>query len=118
METYSCGELSGQVQMSSPAQYRKEFVDRVRIARVSAGFSQGQIASLLGIDANTYAKYEQAEGQASMLPNHLVEVFCIATKISEKWLMTARGAGPQVANPMKRSRVTPRSSRSGKARSS
>jgi transcriptional regulator with XRE-family HTH domain len=102
--------------MVNSKEYRRDFVSRTRIARVTAGFSQAQIASLLGVDANSYSKYEAVEGQQSMLPNHLVEVFCIACKVSEHWLFTGKGSGPAVAPPTRAPRVA--LSRSGKARSS
>jgi transcriptional regulator with XRE-family HTH domain len=70
--------------------YRRNFVARTRLAREEAGYSQAMIANLLDVDPNTYSKYEAVQGQASMLPNHLIEVFCMVTGVTERWLLTGK----------------------------
>ena len=42
-----------------PRDYREQFADRVSTARRHGGFTQQEIADLLGVKISTFAKYEK-----------------------------------------------------------
>ena len=45
--------------MKMPRDYREQFADRVSTARRHGGFTQQEIADLLGVQIGTFAKYEK-----------------------------------------------------------
>lgn len=49
-----------------------------------------EMALLLGVTRETYAKYE-GRG-ASLMPHNLIVPFCLACRVSVEWLLT--GIGP------------------------
>jgi transcriptional regulator with XRE-family HTH domain len=72
--------------------FRSEFSGRVKLARESAGYTQEEMASLLGISQTTFSKYEGA--RASVMPTELQGKFALICRISLHWLITGRGDGP------------------------
>jgi len=96
--------------MVSPApatEFKNAFAKRTKQARIAAGYSQEDMATLLGMDQPKYSKYEKR----SLLPHRYVEPFCLAARIEERWLFTGKGRGPAVI-PADSARAT-RKSRSG-----
>lgn len=81
-----------------------QFAYRIRMARVAAGYSQEEIAALLGIKPNTYNRYEGGRGDKlpSIMPPWLIPTFCTACHITEEWLFRGKGRGPSVGRPMRR----------------
>ena len=65
--------------------YEKGFVHRVRIARESAGYSREEMAKILGVKVDTYARYEAR----TMMPHHLLPIFVEKTEISFSYLFGA-----------------------------
>jgi transcriptional regulator with XRE-family HTH domain len=84
--------------MNNPREFREEFSARVKLARESAGYTQEEIASLLGMSQPTYNKYEGS--RASIMPTHLQAKFALICRVSLDWLLTGKGEGP--FRPMKR----------------
>ena len=74
----------------TPKEYRAAFAARVRHARIVARYPLDEMALLLGITKDTYAKYE-GRG-ASLMPHNLIVPFCLACRVSVEWLLT--GIGP------------------------
>lgn len=90
-------------------EYRRAFIERVKEAREVAGFSQDEMAALLGIEKDTYRRYEgpRHNQPPTIMPQSLITKFCIACHISERWLLSgqADGAPKSIhAPPRKRSR--------------
>lgn len=71
-------------------EFKDEFVLRTIHAREAQGFTQEQLAHLLGVSQPKYSKYEGR----TPLPHYLIERFCLACRIDENWLFTGRGKGP------------------------
>jgi transcriptional regulator with XRE-family HTH domain len=69
---------------------RASFAARVRQARTAARYPVDEMALLLGVTRDTYAKYE-GRG-ASLMPHNLIVPFCLACRVSVEWLLT--GIGP------------------------
>jgi hypothetical protein len=75
----------------TPQEYRAAFAAaRVRQARIAARYPLEEMALLLGVTWETYTKYE-GRG-ASLMPHNLIVPFCLACRVSVKWLLT--GIGP------------------------
>ena len=76
-----------------PRDYREQFAARVSTARRHGGFTQQEIADLLGVQISTFAKYEKRANAPSptMLPLWLVENFCLACRVRIDWLITGKG---------------------------
>jgi hypothetical protein len=72
------------------AQFKQQFIGRVKAARAALGWKQWQMADALGMPQD---KYKQYEGR-SLLPHHLIGRFCLITHIEPEWLITGRGAKP------------------------
>lgn len=91
--------------LTTRGEYQMAFAHRLRVARVNAGYTQEEIAHLLRIKTNTYNRYEGGRGSKppSMMPSYLLYDFCTACQISERWLLSGRGQGPETARPMRRS---------------
>jgi len=71
-------------------QYKQRFMQRVAEARIARGLKQWQLAEALGMVQD---KYKQYEGR-SLLPHHLIGLFCIVTGVDPVWLVTGRGQKP------------------------
>lgn len=54
------------------------FCENTADARRNAGFTQQEIATVLGIERDLYKQYEKR----NPLPHHMIPPFCIATRIS------------------------------------
>lgn len=67
---------------STPAQYRKAFIDRTRSLRIASGLSPQKVADLLGVKLDTYGKWEKR----ALLPHHLIIPFCEATQ-ADPWVL-------------------------------
>ncbi len=76
--------------VTTPAQYRTKFFERVRAARSLSGNSPAQMAELLGVPKDTYHRYETR----TLLPHHLIPLFCQLTGADVDWLVRGlkRGA--------------------------
>jgi DNA-binding XRE family transcriptional regulator len=70
--------------MATATGFAAEFIARTKHARESAGMTQTDMATLLGIKQGVYKQYEVR----SPLPHRFVAAFCIATHVSEHWLFT------------------------------
>lgn len=77
-----------------PADFSRQFRARTKLCREAAGYSQGAIAKRLGIERDTYAKYESR----SPLPHHLVAPFVALTGVSYDYLFAGKAASPPVAS--------------------
>ena len=88
--------------MTTPTEYRDGFILRVRLARQTAGFSPTQMADILRVKPNTYRLYEgpRANQPPTIMPTHLIPLFCTVCRISEKWLLAGEGRGPSHASPL------------------
>lgn len=85
--------------VTTPAQYRAKFVERVRAARALAGKSPAEMAELLGVNKDTYHRYETR----TLLPHHLMTLFCQMTGTEVDWLVRGfrrgaeRGSNPEAS---------------------
>ena len=70
--------------------FKDEFTARVKTARLSRNWTQGDMAEALGMEQG---KYKQYEGR-SYLPHELVERFCLIVACDISWLYTGQGAAP------------------------
>lgn len=77
-------------ELDEEAQYKQEFVARIKLARTGLGWKQWQMAEALGMSQD---KYKQYEGR-SYLPHHLIGRFCLVTRVDPEWLVTGRGEKP------------------------
>jgi hypothetical protein len=75
----------------TPTTYRKAFVQRVRAARTLSERTPLQMAEALGIPKDTYHRYETR----TLLPHHLLEVFCQLTAQDLTWLVTGKHQRPE-----------------------
>ena len=75
--------------------FRRDFIARVRWARIGRGYTQGQAAELLSMEQDKYKQYESR----SLLPHELVSRFCLLCAVDETWLFTGKGRGPVIAEP-------------------
>jgi DNA-binding XRE family transcriptional regulator len=69
---------------TNPSTYRRQFFQRVKAARVSASKNPLEMAQLLGVPKDTYHRYETR----TMLPHHLIPLFCELTNSTAEWLVT------------------------------
>lgn len=86
----SLGHTVPMAESDTEAQFKQEFIRRVKAARVATGMKQWQIAESLGMPQDKYKQYESR----SLLPHHLIGRFCIVTRIEPDWLVTGRGQKP------------------------
>jgi hypothetical protein len=78
--------LGGVAKPYTPTTYRNAFVQRVRAARTLAEKNPLEMAQLLGVPKDTYHRYETR----TLLPHHLLEVFCKLTGQDLTWLITGK----------------------------
>lgn len=78
--------------MVNEKKFRADYQARVRQAREAAGFTQAQIARVLGISAPAYSKIENRPG--AVLPLHLTTAFSIMTQVDRDWLLYGEGKPP------------------------
>ncbi|WP_425283183.1 helix-turn-helix domain-containing protein [Methyloceanibacter caenitepidi] len=72
--------------VATPKAFRDQFAARVRLARERSGYSQAEIATLLGIKQSAYSKYEGARQPPTLMPHHLIPRFCLACRVDVEWL--------------------------------
>ena len=70
--------------MNTSKEHKEAFTQRVKDARVAAGYTQLEMANLLGIDRDKYKQYESR----SYLPDSDRLKFCTIAKVSYQWLST------------------------------
>lgn len=90
--------ILGMRKVTTPAQYRTKFFERIRAARSLAGKNPAQMAELLGVPKDTYHRYETR----TLLPHHLIPVFCQLTGTEIDWLLggfrrAGRGSNPEAS---------------------
>lgn len=68
-------DMKGQRKASTPSSWRKEFIQRVKAARIVSGKKPTEVAAELGVNLDTYIRWETR----SLLPHHLVMPFCRIT---------------------------------------
>lgn len=66
--------------------FRKAFIERTRYARERARLTQEEMAAILGTTQGTYKQWETR----NPMPIEAINAFCLATRVSEKWLLTGR----------------------------
>lgn len=71
-----------------PAAYRSAFIKRVRAARALYTENPPEMAKALGVERDTYYRYEQR----LMMPHHLIPRFCEITGVTIQWLLEGPGA--------------------------
>jgi hypothetical protein len=71
-----------------PAAYRAAFIKRVRAARALYTESPPEMAKALGVERDTYYRYEKR----LMMPHHLIPRFCEITGVTVQWLIEGPGA--------------------------
>lgn len=76
--------MVGRRKASTPSQYRKEFISRVKSARVMSGKSPSALAAALGVKLNTYHTWEVR----ALLPHQHLVPFCQETGTDLVFLLT------------------------------
>ena len=77
----------------TPQEYDALYIARVKALRQLKGLTSGQMATLLGVPAERYRKYESR----TPMPHALIEQFALITGVSVEFLVTGRrvaGRGP------------------------
>lgn len=69
---------------STPATYRKQFIDRLRSLRIASGLTPEEIAERLDVRMDTYQRWEKR----TLIPHHLIIPFCDATHADPYLLLT------------------------------
>lgn len=77
----------GEMSNLTKRDYKDEFMARVKLARVSAGFSQDQMGEFLGLGRGTFKHFETR----SYLPHDLIPRFCLLCRVDPSWLFTGKG---------------------------
>jgi transcriptional regulator with XRE-family HTH domain len=72
--------------------------DRIRRARRVAGFSQEQLASMVGVQRSAVAQWER-EGGTCPSVHHLAQV-AVAMQVRFEWLATGRGEASHGADEL------------------
>ena len=70
--------------MIAASTFAAEFIARTKQARNQSGYTQTEMATILGISQGRYKQYETR----SPLPHEFIPAFCIATRVNEHWLFT------------------------------
>ena len=101
------GHNDGMAKRRNRTVYKDAFLQRVAEARVAAGFTQEELASVLDLDQGTYKTYETK----TLMPHDLIPRFCIAVRVSTAWLLDGpvSGIAPEmeVGNPTQERRAAP-----------
>ena len=93
--------MTGRRRVSTPSQYRKEFAERVKAARITSRKTQNQIADELGVKLNTYQTWESR----TLMPHQHLIPFCYATRTDAYFLLTGVPFNLGQALPPERVRV-------------
>jgi len=75
---------------SEEDQFKQEFIERVRTARIATGKKQWQVAELLNVPQDHYKHWEKSR----LMPHHLIGRFCLVTNVDPVWIMTGKGQKP------------------------
>lgn len=73
------------------AEYKQQFIERVREARIGTGMKQWQVAEGIGIPQDHYKHYEVVGAKGRLMPHHLMSQFCIVCRVNLEWLVTGNG---------------------------
>lgn len=87
---FHSGERRGQCAMSNrptPEQMRAVIQSRVIRARTSLGYSQAEMAKLLGVGLERYKKWENRHN--SVMPAEYMDLFCTIVRMSARDLVTS-----------------------------
>jgi hypothetical protein len=76
--------MKGNRKASTPSQWRKDFISRVKAARIVSGRKPVEVAAELGVNLDTYNRWETR----ALLPHHLVMTFCRITGADPVMLLT------------------------------
>lgn len=79
-------DVKGTRKASTPAQWRRAFIERTKAARVHSGKEPAQVAAFLGVPLDTYKRWEKRY----LLPHHLVMPFCACTASDPVFLLTGK----------------------------
>ena len=84
----------------TPQEFDALYIARVKALRQLKGLTSGQMATLLGVPAERYRKYESR----TPMPHALIEQFSLITGVSVEFLVTGRrvagkGNYPDVPGP-------------------
>lgn len=79
----------------TPASYRATFYKRVKTARELYTDDYKAMARALGIAEGTYYRYETR----TMLPHHLIPLFCQITGVTADWLFKGPSAARALPSP-------------------
>lgn len=71
---------------TTPARFKKEFCNRLRSARILAGYTQEEVANEFGLKPDTYSKYERR----SPMPHYLVPRACALFRVQPEDLYGMR----------------------------
>ena len=77
----------------TPREFDALYIARVKALRQLKGLTAGQMATLLGVPAERYRKYESR----TPMPHAFIEQFALITGVSVEFLVTGRraaGKGP------------------------
>jgi hypothetical protein len=77
-------DMKGQRKPSTPSNWRREFIERVKAARIVSGKKPVEVASELHVSLDTYVRWESR----ALLPHHLVMPFCRITGADPVMLLT------------------------------
>lgn len=77
-------EMKGTRKASTPSQWRDAFIQRVKAARIVSGKKPVEVAAALGVNIDTYNRWETR----ALLPHHLVMPFCEVTGADPVMLLT------------------------------
>lgn len=73
------------------SQYKQEFINRVREARIATGMKQWQVADGIGIAQDHYKHFEVLGKKGRLMPHHLMAQFCIVCRVNLEWLVSGKG---------------------------
>ena len=76
---------------NAKAQYKQEFIERVRLARASTDMRQEDVAEAMNIKQDEYKHWEILGPKGRVIPHHRIDQFCAACEVDTVWLITGRG---------------------------
>lgn len=77
-------DMKGQRKASTPSQWRREFISRMKSARMSSTKKPVEVAAELGVNLDTYNRWENR----ALMPHHLIIPFCRITGADPVHLLT------------------------------
>jgi DNA-binding XRE family transcriptional regulator len=79
----------------TPSEYQRQFMERLKMIRVTSGYEPKEFAEALGIKTNTYLTYERR----SLLPHHLIPKVCEITGHHPWHVLTGQPAWKSPGQP-------------------